>query len=77
MEWQPIETAPRDGTAILLWWKHCPTPSVGCWDIGLGDESDTRYVCHPQGWISEGDDCIPKNQQDCTHWMHLPAPPKI
>jgi hypothetical protein len=31
MSWQPIETAPKDGTPILLWtyWEHY---AVGAWD---------------------------------------------
>src|SRR3954462_5760230 len=33
--WQPINTAPRDGTAVLLWvrWQNAPAgPMIAQWD---------------------------------------------
>lgn len=30
-DWQPIETAPKDGTAILLWEEYSTNPFVGYW----------------------------------------------
>lgn len=64
-EWQPIETAPKDGQSLLVW---CPIrnrggrATVAYWD-------DYWSLTHPGGW-AEDDDCDP------THWMPLPAPPK-
>jgi hypothetical protein len=64
-EWQPIDTAPKDGTYFLAYW--CPTE----------DEPFVKiyHVCHYAhgviwpSWII--DDDMP------THWMPLPpAPPK-
>lgn len=78
--WQPIETAPKDGCEILLWWVRCKTPSVGYW---MDDPDDSFVAKIPgkkrvvEGWVSEGDRCIPVNQKDCTHWMPLPAPPAV
>lgn len=61
-DWQPIDTAPKDGTHILLW-----TPSVrvvGRWD-------DEAY--EPGEWR-----CIPKGYGiEPTHWMPLPDPPCV
>lgn len=59
-EWQPIETAPRDGTLILL----CETPHN--W-IGIG-----RHVDLPNDklWLLENG-----WQVYATHWMPLPELP--
>ena len=63
--WQPIATAPRDGRAILLWWDCCKDPSVGRW----------QYDGVTEGFRCDGDECVPKNQRNCTHWQPLPEPP--
>jgi len=67
-EWQPIETAPKDGREILVYGKWVgeisgdyPMNAIGVAYSGslsltLGD----AYSC----------DCI------ATHWMPLPEPPK-
>ncbi len=62
--WRPIASAPK-GKAVLLSWKHCKDPSVGRWE-----HDGIR-----EGWRCDGDQCVPKNQADCTHWMPLPLPP--
>lgn len=64
-KWQTMETAPRDGTRILLWWKTCTSPSVGWYTF---DDFGEGFRC-------DGDECIPHNQDDCTHWRPLPPPP--
>ncbi|WP_424441089.1 DUF551 domain-containing protein [Parvibaculum sp.] len=60
-EWQPIETAPKDGTKILLTGPH---------------DANGRYmeVCgywkdrFPVTWMD--------GHGEPTHWMPLPAPPE-
>lgn len=69
-EWQPIETAPKDGTFILLGWA------------GKDIVAMARYAfCdHPRnsegrGWIAWIDTLGLTNVGHMTHWMPLPAPP--
>ncbi len=38
-EWQPIETAPRDGTPVLLMFPWSEFPLPGYWHSPPGDES--------------------------------------
>lgn len=72
MNWQPIETAPRDGTEILLFQaiQYGVMMRVGNWDE-RGEHIDTGK--RVAGW-TEADDgyigCI-----EPTHWMPLPEPP--
>lgn len=70
-EWQPITTAPKDGTAVLLY-RQCGIWRVrgyGRWEDGPGQIS---------GWISYGFYEPPGNLGLAapTHWMPLPDPPK-
>lgn len=60
MEWQPIETAPRD--EMFIWAR----PKVrGKWGLGLA------YRNVSGGWS----DAYGAPTHDATHWMPLPAPP--
>lgn len=61
-EWQPIETAPKDGTEIVGHDAKTGTSHVTCvWRGGWYDPDDHYY--------SEAPEFIP------THWMPLPPPP--
>jgi hypothetical protein len=68
-DWQPIETAPRDGSAILC---HLPNagPFVARQDID---------IVHYSGWgggVWEGSRGYAKYRPDePTHWMPLPDAP--
>jgi Protein of unknown function (DUF551) len=83
-EWQPILSAPRDGTPILLWAEAWDMT----WGIQIGHSNGS-------GWLTlEGS--VPDNDEDFdpeaevahdaeidedanagpTHWMPLPAPPR-
>lgn len=61
-EWQSIETAPKDGSAILLYGG--PLQVVGSWKEFVGGRG---------AWFGfyDGEPCI----ENPTHWMPLPAPP--
>lgn len=70
-EWQPIETAPKDGSAILIWQ---PDRSK-YW--GLGNFDDLRYAI---GYWRVADKIGSWGNRNSavvnpTHWMPLPAPP--
>ena len=76
MEWLPIETAPRDGSEILVYFKKIGVRQVSWCDRNGDTEGDcvlwrvddNKYEPYPllRGY-SRGDD---------THWMPLPPPPK-
>jgi len=70
-EWQPIATAPRDGTAVLIA-KH--SPAWG-WVLGAGHYVEIHKV---KGWIARAIHDSPGvfGLGDPTHWMPLPASPK-
>jgi hypothetical protein len=63
-EWQPIETAPRDGDWFLVW---NPNSNMcwGCYDMSAwtGDNG---------GYFMEQDT---SEEAEFTHWMPLPKPP--
>jgi hypothetical protein len=67
-EWQPIETAPKDGTAILIW------PANASF---YGDEA-TSYVVRWHDWKEAWIEASGEEYAAFypTHWMPLPAPPK-
>jgi hypothetical protein len=70
--WQPIETAPKDGTSVLLcdgdrmevcWWGKDSlfVNEASYWVYGecQGEYNDRQTFDHP------------------SHWMPLPTPPEI
>jgi len=66
-KWQPIETAPKDGTSILLFASDYPPLSymgVGQWAFA---DPDLGFV---EGWF------WPFAIRP-THWMPLPVPPAL
>jgi hypothetical protein len=71
VDWQPIETAPKDGTRILLWdtdeaviakWGEISMGGAEGWQIAVvnmvGDVNYYEAAFNP------------------THWMPLPEPPR-
>jgi hypothetical protein len=80
-EWQPIETAPKDGKSILVHDNVAPGLAAGvaieCWagntDVAAWWENEDagsgRWICYmdrPQD---------PELHFTPTHWMPLPEPP--
>jgi hypothetical protein len=67
--WQPIESAPRDGTNILVWWPaqmHCPVTAH--WNTGKWSDAGIGWKLTGWGMAM---------QTEPTHWMPLPLPPEL
>ena len=79
-EWQPIETAPKDGTPVIIWqadghhfehrksWRTTPSAPIKYFD-------DQRYaIGYWRPWGGWGN----RNAADVrpTHWRPLPNPPQ-
>ena len=60
MEWQPIETAPKDGSIVLGYdpnWYDIATPM--------------KFDINCKKWM-----CFHTNEEiKATHWMSMPPPP--
>lgn len=67
-DWQPIETAPRDGTDIIVWDGEVRT--VTLW----GKVSHVPIFGFLGVWGSDIEDVDLMNPQP-THWMPMPNPP--
>ena len=71
VEWQPIETAPKDGTLILVYegvttkkiWKASWWTGLDCWAFGV-TSTDHTLMTMAQNIAA-------------THWMPLPEPPAL
>lgn len=71
MEWQLIESAPKNGTPILVWGSHdiYSTPTYGIFQVTFS--GDFREGKKYWRWVVPGLTC----PIDATHWMPLPKDP--
>lgn len=71
MSWQPIETAPRDGTTIIVCYARC-------YDMnGFAPISVQWRAYHPNAeGAKEWRDSNGHRIQGVTHWIPLPPPPE-
>lgn len=69
MEWQPIETAPKDGTRFLTYEPSHYGIRIGRAFI-RADHDDWLSHVDQHGGSSKGG-------ARPTHWMPLPEPPKV
>lgn len=83
MDWQPIETAPKNGTVVLIYRKIEAEYAAEGWAEGSKPGEmlcvwEARW-CEPdfsEGyWADPGD--MGRVMDDPTHWMPLPSPPSI
>lgn len=79
-EWQPISTAPRDGTWILIRGRNAADrpmiPVVCAWRAGMGLTADDRVTWRDSAgfrdmWPLVAD--VPAGSS--AEWMPLPEPP--
>jgi hypothetical protein len=70
MEWQPIETAPKDGTRILAYWPdiYANSSAVQC-ETWWGPWGNSKSTWQTVWEWADGPNCP-------THWMPLPEPPQ-
>jgi len=83
MEWQPIETAPKDGTPIILFGGRVTAGhwEAERWPVSAEYHGSTgEYLgqfetgeCIEAWWYSEDGGFDSESQP--THWMPLPPPP--
>lgn len=68
--WQPIETAPKDGTQLLLY--DCGVIKIGSWREddyrGIEEWLENDWNDFSTGWAS--------SPIYASHWQPLPTPPK-
>lgn len=68
LEWQPIETAPKDSRSVLTWdgRRRAIARYEGATEFMLWD------------WMAQcfAEEAAPAAMIDPTHWMPLPAPPR-
>ena len=64
MNWQPIETAPKNETPILGYFKTIPRIRACWW-------SEFQAKKHGVGWAYDNN-----GLDQPTHWMLLPEPPE-
>ena len=64
MEWQPIETAPRDGTCVLLCLDQADKWS-GMY-VGYWSSTWEEWKFHVEGFV-----------RSAKYWQPLPSPPDL
>lgn len=75
-DWQPIETAPRDGTRILLYDKTHDFAISGRWHIDAGRDDPGGHEPAWAWWVSDDGLAMWDNGPDDqpTHWAAFDPP---
>lgn len=74
--WQPMETAPKDGTRVLLWIEWSDVPVVGEFSHDRWWADTEHYEVSCGAYCYGGSVSSDKNMKP-THWHPLPPPPAI
>lgn len=73
--WQPITTAPSDGTPFFVWADGYEWPEVIRW---YPHDEETVEECGEAGYFSYAEELLADAcdwEHEVTHWMPLPAAP--
>jgi hypothetical protein len=68
--WRPIESAPKDGTWVMGYWKTMPITQYPC--ICFAD----RCFSNPNAFETVQSNEYGSEEVYPTHWMPLPPPPQ-
>lgn len=71
-DWQPIETAPKDGRHVLLAVTNDPPNFPGYVSEGYYEEDRDCWYQANTHWTDQFDGALYP-----SHWMPLPEPPAI
>ena len=76
--WQGIETAPRDGTRLLLWDAKRGVAVSGLWYTDPGRDDPSGYDPGGSWWAADDDVLVwdDANDEAPTHWMPFSEPPQ-
>ena len=66
-EWQPLETAPMDGTALIFWVSS---------QKGFQDTTANFYFSKGQWWWADTEEVL-KRPDLVNGWMLYPQPPTL
>lgn len=72
--WQPMRTAPKDGTAVLVLLDGSDVPKGAHWLSGPDDPRATDTATVP-GWYLTWDGWLVKAHEGPRYWMHCPDDP--
>jgi hypothetical protein len=80
--WQPIETAPRDGTYVDLWEvardrRHGKRIADVRWDRKRSFNGGIGRVAQPDAWCHRHGGQVWFSGYAVTHWRPLPPPPAL
>ncbi len=75
--WKLIESAPKDGTQILLGWPRRHGPASGIVMLGAWLNIEYADISNPEGWWAWNKQLGFSKVGHMTHWMSLPEPPAV
>lgn len=76
MEWQLIDTAPKDGSVIMLW--VCERPFISHWGkVSLDHHHSYAFPKKlKECWLADDNDAFNWGPNNPTHWATPPEAPK-